>query len=1000
MAPLRILVVEDNPGDARLIEYLLAEQSRPPHASGQPVLVTRAATAAELENLFDRPGTARSDGLTATFDLVLLDLGVPGIEAEHAVGFMQRLAPQLPIVVLSGRDDEEVGLQAVRDGAQDYLVKGRIDAEVLSRSIRYAIERKRAEAALRESENRFASFMSHSPAIAFMKDPMGRYIYANQLFERSLGLAPGEWRNRRDDELLPAEAAEPLKANDDAVLVGGRSIEINETVPGVDGPREWLTFKFPFTTGAGVRHLAGMAVDITQRVRAEEALRQAEEARLEAVQLQSNTLNALPAEVALVDADARVIIANESWRRVMHSGDHPTGPANETLDDYPSYLTFAQRLFAPADCRAVHAGVRAVLSGQVARFSHECHSAAWAAATGEESSLTSGLTPQLAGEFIDGAAAGVQTPRRRWCSILVASLSTAARPHAVVMHVDSTDRHATEDLLVQSRQRYQRVVETAREGIWVTNALGQATLVNQQAADLLGYQPQQLVGRKLGDFVEAGHKGIDALGLQEATQGTASQYELQLLHKSGSRLWVSVSASGMFDERGEYEGSLKMITNITERRVAEAALRETEEQLRLAQKMEAVGQLAGGIAHDFNNLLTAIRGFASLARKSLSENHPAIESLNQVEEAARQATGVAGALQTFARKKNSERIIFRIAPLVEEAARLFRRSLGPRVRFTLDLSGTDGLWICGDEAQLFQVITNLALNARDAVPDRGEIHISLHHASFIAENGNASKPSTPRQASATTHMKFDQQGNDAAPSAALDHENRAGTQGSVGWARISVRDNGVGMTDQVRARIFEPFFTTKPRGQGTGLGLSVIHGIALDHGGSIDVESAPGLGSAFHVYLPCVVPPAAATPSAARVPAGAFGGLPVLVVQNSPMVRGVVASMLAALDFEVLHASNAAAALALAGPEGRQIGLLVCDEQLEDGAAATLFASLVPACPGIACVVIGEAPAEHSNPSITYLRKPFRVADLEERLHQLILARDHPGGTDARPALP
>ena len=955
VAPLRILVVEDNPGDARLIEYLLSQ--RP----SEPVTVVRAMSVDIAERLIAAEALGRalaSQSRVADFqefDLVLLDMGLPGIEPERVVGWMLKLAPWLPIVVLSGRTDETVALQAVRDGAQDYLVKGRIDAEVLIRSIRYALERKRAQAALKESENRFASFMSHSPAIAFMKDASGRYLYANQLFERTLGLSGGEWLNRTDEELLPGQAAQSLKANDAAVLVGGRSIETHESVPGVDGPRDWLTFKFPFTSTSGVRHLAGMALDITQRVRAEEALRQAEAARLEAVQLQSDTLNALPAQVALVDGDAEVVIANESWRRAMPPGAVSSVNHADPLADHSNYLEWAQRLFAPPDAAKVRAGVLSVLRGEQARYSNECQLLQRAE-----------QPPSPTGQNITSPDRGSGLlPQRRWCSILVTSLSTRMKRHAVVMHIDATDRRTTEDLLAQSQKRYQRVVETAHEAIWLTNVQGVATLVNRRVGELLGYRPNDLLGRRLDEFVQGEGVNVDRQRLDAAKRGRPSRYELQLRHRDGSTIWVQLSTSGMFNERGEYEGSLKMITDVTERKRAEQALREAEDQLRFAQKMEAVGQLAGGVAHDFNNLLTAIRGFASLARKSLSENHPAIESLNQVEEASRQAAGVAGALQTFARKKNAERLTFRVAPVVEEASRLFRRTLGPRVRFSADFAGAEGLWICGDESQLYQVIANLALNARDAVGDEGDIHISLRH---TIDNVNAQAQTVPPAASA---MRPD------ALATAVSPERGAG------WAQICVRDSGVGMTPQVRSRIFEPFFTTKPRGQGTGLGLPVIHGIVLEHHGFIDVETTPGQGSTFCVNLPCVLVPMPLAPPAS---AGSllFASLPALIVQISPMVRGVVASMLAALQFEVIHASSMSEAVTLTGPNGRRIGLLVCDQLLSDGNGLALFAALSTSAPALVCVIIGDAPdAAEVNQAISYLRKPFRVADLELCLHQL-----------------
>ncbi|MCX5690123.1 MAG: PAS domain S-box protein [Planctomycetota bacterium] len=867
---LRVLLVEDNPADARLIELYLGR-------AGATILTARAQTPEEAR-LSLAAGIAGEPP-----DVVLLDMGLPGISSDQTVRWMQSLAPDLPIVVLSGESDEQISIQAVRDGAQDYLVKGRIDPELLTRSIRYAIERKRAQVALKASEDRFASFMERSPTIAFIKDAQGRYLYANRLFEQTLGLQAGQWRDRRDDDLLPRHAAEPMKANDAAVLLGGRSIEIHEIIPGVDGDREWLTFKFPFTTATGQKHLAGMAVDITLRVRAEEALREAEAARLEAVQLQSDTLNALPAHVALIDSEANIIVVNEAWRQFSINA----GATEGSLSAPWNYLRVLERSRQNGwmESDLIVAGLRQVLDAKTSNFTYEYR-----------------------------CEAPGQSPR--WFNMVVTALTGSVRRGAVVMHLDITDRRRTEELLAQSEQRYRRIVDTAQEGIWVTDVAGRTSLVNQRMASMLGYEPSEMVGQQLNDFACISEAKISEM-TESARPGEPVQYEMQLRHRDGRDVWVSIASCGMSDDRGTFEGTLRMVNDITNRKKAERALRETEDQLRQSQKMEAVGQLAGGIAHDFSNLLTAIRGYASLTRSSLSEGHAALESLAQVEEAALQATGVARALLTFAGKKRAEMRPVRMTTIVEQSARLFRRTLGPKITFATDADGASGLWINGDETQLHQVITNLALNARDAIEGTGSISVGL-------------KP-VPRPAAAAASA-------------------------TASWVAIIVRDNGQGMAPEILSRIFEPFFSTKPRSSGTGLGLPVIHGIVQEHGGFIEVQSAPGKGSTFRVLLPTVPSPfpvveskPGATPEGRRQPPG-----PVMVVQNSPMVRGVVASMLAALDYEIVHAANMAEATTRSASMGKPIGLLVADLNLQDGTGLELFQSLSLRWPRLCGILIAD----------------------------------------------
>ena len=694
-----------------------------------------------------------------------------------------------------------------------------------------------------------------------------------------------------------------MKANDAAVLLGGRSIEIHEVIPGVDGDREWLTFKFPFTTAAGQKHLAGMAVDITQRVRAEEALREAEAARLEAVQLQSDTLNALPAHVALFDSNANIIVVNEAWRQFSLRA----GVTEASLAADWNYIRVLERSVSTGwtQSETVLSGLRRVLTGEQAHFAYEYR----CEAPGEPA---------------------------KWFNMVVTALTGSARRGAVVMHVDVTDRRRAEELLAQSEQRYRRIVDTSQEGIWVTDVFGRTTLVNHRMSSMLGLDQPRMLGQPLAAFACMGESRIAEMA-ESAKAGQSVQYEIQLRHEQGHDVWVSISSCGMFDEQGQFEGTLRLVNDVTTRKKAERALRETEEQLRQSQKMEAVGQIAGGIAHDFSNLLTAIRGYASLTRSSLSEGHPALESLSQVEEAALQATGVARSLLTFAGKKRAEMRPVRLATVVEQSSRLFRRTLGPKTAFSTRLDPSADLWVSGDETQLHQVITNLALNARDAVNGAGSISIELAPAAVPPTTVEGSSPATMTAGSHPT--------------------------------------------------------TPKPRASGTGLGLSVIHGIVHEHGGRIEVESAPGKGATFRVLLPTVSSPfpmvesklLGAAPIARRQPPG-----PAMVVQNSPLVRGVVASMLAALDYEIIHAANISEATTQSAALNRPIGLLVADLNLQDGSAMELFEALRGRWPDLCGIVVADVVADEppTNRRLTRLRKPFRVTDLEACLHGLVVQQD------------
>lgn len=360
-------------------------------------------------------------------------------------------------------------------------------------------------------------------------------------------------------------------------------------------------------------------------------------------------------------------------------------------------------------------------------------------------------------------------------------------------------------------------------------------------------------------------------------------------------------------------------------------LRSADEQLRQSQKLEAVGQLASGVAHDFNNLLTAIQGYVGLAKSSLATHHPAIESLEQVEEASRQATGVANALLTFTRRGSGQRRPVELASVIEPALKLLRRTLPASVDLRMEPTPT-AVWVDADATQMQQVILNLAINARDSMPEGGNIRIRIE----------SSIPSK---------------------------------------ATIVVSDNGCGMTEAVRTRAFEPFFTTKPKGSGTGLGLAIVHGIVTGHGGGISVQSSPGAGTEIRVTLPTVNAPhneSPIRPVSSTVERGR-----VLVLEDDQLVRGLVCSLLNSLGYDAVAAATAADANQIVRNRG-PFAVVLVDIELPDENGLTLLASWRAAGMTFPAVIItGRADVplpETMDAGTSILQKPFRMSDLREVL--------------------
>jgi PAS domain S-box-containing protein len=775
--PLNILLVEDNLADARLFEMYFAE--RP----GMVVGIQRAET---LAMALDLLSTAQPP-----IDVVLLDLTLPDSESLDTLRAVRQRFPSLAIVVLSGLSDETIALKAVREGAQDYLVKGRIDPELLSRAVRYAVERMsaqsardRAQQALATSEERLRLVTEATTDGVWDWDIASGDVYWSDRVHQMLGV-PQNGPQRFDPVLRllhPDDRAAYEGAMCEALAPGGQALKVELRLQ--RAPDQYGYFRISGkvvrnATGEPVR-VAGSLADITERRRAEEALRESE-ARFQSF------MNNSPAIAFMKDERGNYVYLNAVFEKVFHR-----------------------------------------------------------------------KVPDLVGK----------TDLDMW-------------PPDVARMLQASDA---------------------------------AVLRNNQPLEVVEILP----------------------------------------HEDGPHDWLSFKFPIEAGSR-RFVGGVSV--DITERRRAEEALREADEQLRQAQKMEAVGQLASGVAHDFNNLLTAIRGYASLARNTLNEDHPALESLDQVEEASRQATGVAGALLTFARRTRSEKYPVNVAQAVESATRLFRRTLPPSVRLVVDTASAEHLWVMADSTQLQQVVINLLLNAKDAInaladgngKGEGTLTVSAH----------AARP--PR-------LRF------------------LGLRPKPTTVNITVRDTGTGMSAEIKARIFEPFFTTKPRGHGTGLGLAVIHGIVQDHGGTITVDSTPGAGSSFNVSLPLTQPPAVIVeprPDEPGVSTGA-GGLALLAVDNQ-LVRGLLASMLAALGYEIAHASSADQALRVASDIDLPIDLLVVDKDLPGSSGMQLLAEIRAQGQDTRAVVVTSAAAsdEPSRQGVVFLRKPFQLADLRRAIAEL-----------------
>jgi len=430
----------------------------------------------------------------------------------------------------------------------------------------------------------------------------------------------------------------------------------------------------------------------------------------------------------------------------------------------------------------------------------------------------------------------------------------------------------------QAKAEWEATFDAIGDGISIHDRDFCLVRVNRALTERLGIAPEALVGctcYELFHHTTAPPDWCPHLKATKTGQPQVAEVEEPVL--GGTFL---VSAYPLFDEQGQVSGSVHVLKDITERKQLEA-------QLRQAQKMEAIGQLAAGICHDFNNLLTPMGGFADLLLWKAPEGSQQQKYLRQIKTAAERAADLTGQLLLFTRQARGERRSVQLNSVVEETRDLLERSIPKEITIELDLAS--GLWMVeADFSQISQVLMNLCLNACDAMPDGGTLTLETRNVTLDEEWARAMLEAQPGR-----------------------------------YVRLSVSDTGSGMSPEVQARLFEPFFTTKEVGQGTGLGLSVIYGIVKGHDGFINVYSQEGRGSTFHVYLPTIE--LVVEEREIEEWDLATGTETILVVDDEEMVRALGQAVLELCGYTVLMAEDGLQALEVYRAHRGEIALVVLD---------------------------------------------------------------------------
>jgi len=804
-----------------------------------------------------------------------------------------------PLISITGQVRELVGENDIKGRI---TVKSGDEIGVLAAAFNMVLDELDSQKADLRQQLLFSRVLIETiPYPLFYKNVQGVFLGCNKAFEAYIGLSAQELVGKTAFDFQPSNLAEVYQKADEELLEN-QGIQIYETsVIFADGLRHDVIFHkgvYPAADGTP-GGIVGTMLDITERKRSEEAHQKTQR------QMRS-ILDAAGEGIYGVDLVGRVTFINPAaammsgWSQEELLGAHQHSVLHHTKPDGTPYPVQECPIYA-----AFKDGKQHIVSDEVF----------W------KKDGSSFPVEYVSNPIIEGG-------------VLVG---------AVVVFKDTTERRQAEEQLLKLSQ----AIMQSPVAVIITDTKGKIEFVNLAFTQVTGYEPHEIIGQN-PRLLQSGQTNPEVfINLWNTiASGRVWAGELHNRTKSGDCFWERATIFPIRDMAGKITCFMSFKENISEQKKLEA-------QLRQAQKMEAVGQLAGGVAHDFNNILTVIIGYGELLQRSLPKGDPKRDQMDQILNAGNRATQLTRSLLAFSRKQLMVLVPTDLNSLAKKHTQFLTRIIGEDVTLENDFDA-EPLMILADAGQIEQVLMNLAANARDAMPGGGTLSIRTQ----------------------TVHLGKE-----------FYREHGYGPPGS--YVLLTVSDIGMGMDQEMQKKVFEPFFTTKELGRGTGLGLSTVYGIVKQHGGYICVSSEPGLGTTFSIYLPlieandeklpCLAPP---------MPLG--GSETILLAEDDPAVRDLVQTVLSGFGYQVLQAQDGHEAVDLFSRYVGRIDLALFDVIMPKKSGKQACDELRKLDPSIKVLLLSGYTADMIESrgglvdGVDLLMKPVQPMELARRVREML----------------